>query len=157
MFKRNNQPIPFELYANAVVDAAIKNRMAYLAAKAGTLFSLSVYYVVLYQRSETSARLETALSSFLRHPSQSFLEVCAQSFSTKKMVLSLGRGLDEAQAAVLQKARHFILQVSDFLPARILGKHEAFAVLKRTLNFDPEKLGAARLKHDTFLDYYLPE
>jgi type IV secretion system protein VirB4 len=157
LFKRNNQPIPFELYANAVVDAAIKNRMAYLAAKAGTLFSLSVYYVVLYQRSETSARLETALSSFLRHPSQSFLEVCAQSFSTKKMVLSLGRGLDEAQAAVLQKARHFILQVSDFLPARILGKHEAFAVLKRTLNFDPEKLGAARLKHDTFLDYYLPE
>jgi type IV secretion system protein VirB4 len=157
LFKRNNQPIPFELYANAVVDAAIKNRMAYLAAKAGTLFSLSVYYVVLYQRSETSARLEIALSSFLRHPSQSFLEVCAQSFSTKKMVLSLGRGLDEAQAAVLQKARHFILQVSDFLPARILGKHEAFAVLKRTLNFDPEKLGAARLKHDTFLDYYLPE
>jgi type IV secretion/conjugal transfer VirB4 family ATPase len=157
LFKRNNQPIPFELYANPVVDAAIKNRMAYLAAKAGTLFSLSVYYVVLYQRSETSARLETALSSFLRHPSQSFLEVCAQSFSTKKMVLSLGRGLDEAQAAVLQKARHFILQVSDFLPARILGKHEAFAVLKRTLNFDPEKLGAARLNHDTFLDYYLPE
>jgi type IV secretion system protein TrbE len=69
----------------------------------------------------------------------------------------LGKDLDEAQAAVLQKARHFILQVSDFLPARILGKHEAFAVLKRTLNFDPEKLGAARLKHDTFLDYYLPE
>jgi type IV secretion/conjugal transfer VirB4 family ATPase len=157
LFKRNNQPIPFELYANPVVDAAIKNRMAYLEAKAGTLFSLSVYYVVLYQRSETSARLETALSSFLRHPSQSFLELCAQSFSTKKTVLMLGKDLDEAQAAVLQKARHFILQVSDFLPARILGKHEAFAVLKRTLNFDPEKLGAARLKHDTFLDYYLPE
>jgi type IV secretion/conjugal transfer VirB4 family ATPase len=157
LFKRNNQPIPFELYANPVVDAAIKNRMAYLEAKAGTLFSLSVYYVVLYQRSETSARLETALSSFLRHPSQSFLELCAQSFSTKKTVLLLGKDLDEAQAAVLQKARHFILQVSDFLPARILGKHEAFAVLKRTLNFDPEKLGAARLKHDTFLDYYLPE
>jgi type IV secretion/conjugal transfer VirB4 family ATPase len=157
LFKRNNQPIPFELYANPVVDAAIKNRMAYLEAKAGTLFSLSVYYVVLYRRSETSARLETALSSFLRHPSQSFLELCAQSFSTKKTVLMLGKDLDEAQAAVLQKARHFILQVSDFLPARILGKHEAFAVLKRTLNFDPEKLGAARLKHDTFLDYYLPE
>jgi type IV secretion/conjugal transfer VirB4 family ATPase len=157
LFKRNNQPIPFELYANAVVDAAIKNRMAFLAAKSGTLFSLSVYYVVLYQRSETSARLETALSSFLRHPSQSFWEVCAQSFSTKKTVLSLRTDLDEAQAAVLRKARHFILQVSDFLPARILGKHEAFAVLKRTLNFDPEKLGAARLKHDTFLDYYLPE
>ena len=157
LFKRNNQTIPYQLYANPVVDAAIENRIAYLRAKAGTLFALSVYYVLLYQRTETSERLQAALSRFLRHPSKTFLELCAQSFSTKKTVLVLGKDLEEAQAAVLQKARNFILQVSDFLPARILGKHEAFRVLKQTLNFDPEKLGAARLKHDTFLDYYLPE
>jgi type IV secretion/conjugal transfer VirB4 family ATPase len=157
LFKRNNQAIPFELYRNPVVDAAIENRMAYLRAKAGMLFALSVYYVLLYRRSETSTRLETAVSQFLEHPAKSFFKVCSQSFSTRKTVLVLGEDLDQAQAAVLQKARNFILQVSDFLPARILGKHEAFRVLKRTLNFDPEKLGAARLKHDTFLDYYLPE
>jgi type IV secretion/conjugal transfer VirB4 family ATPase len=157
LFKCNNQTIPYQLYANPVVDAAIENRIAYLQAKAGTLYSLSVYYVVLYQRSEASARLGTALSRFLEHPTKSFFELCAKSFSTKKMVLVLGKDLHEAQAAVLQKAASFILQVSDFLPARILGKQEAFRVLKRTLNFDPEKLGAARLKHDTFLDYYLPE
>jgi len=157
LFKRDNQTIPYQLYANPVVDAAIQNRIAYLQAKAGTLFALSVYHVLLYQRSETSERLEAALSRFLAHPAQSFLEVCAQSFSTKRTVLVLGKDLDEAQAAVLQKARNFILQVNDFLPARILGKQEAFAVLKRTLNFDPQKLAAARLKHDTFLDYYLPE
>jgi type IV secretion/conjugal transfer VirB4 family ATPase len=157
LFKRNNQTIPYLLYGNPVVDAAIENRIAYLRAMAGTLFALSVYYVVLYRRSETSERLQAALSRFLEHPSQSFFELCAKSFSTKKTVLWLGKDLDQAQVAVLQKARNFILQVSDFLPARILGKQEAFAVLKRTLNFDPEKLGAARLKHDTFLDYYLPE
>jgi type IV secretion/conjugal transfer VirB4 family ATPase len=157
LFKRNNQTIPYQLYANPVVDAAIENRITYLRAKAGTLFALSVYYVVLYQRSQTSERLASALSGFLEHPSKGFFELCARTFSTKKTVLVLGKDLDQAQAAVLQKARNFILQVSDFLPARILGKHEAFSVLKRTLNFDPEKLGAARLKHDTFLDYYLPE
>jgi type IV secretion/conjugal transfer VirB4 family ATPase len=157
LFKRKNQTIPFELYANPVVDAAVQNRIAYLERKAGSLFSLSVYYVVLYQRSEASERLGTALSRFLEHPSQSFFELCAQSFSTKKMVLVLGKDLQEAQAAVLHKARSFILQVSDFLPVRILPKQEAFSVLKKTLNFDPRKLGAARLKHDTFLDYYLPE
>ena len=157
LFKRNNQVIPYQLYANPVVDAAIDNRIAYLRAKAGTLFALSVYYVLLYQRLETCRRLETALSRFLEHPSKSFFELCAQSFSTKKTVLVLGKDLDQAQAAVLQKARNFILQVSDFLPARILGKQEAFRVLKQTLNFDSEKLGAARLQHDTFLDYYLPE
>jgi type IV secretion/conjugal transfer VirB4 family ATPase len=157
LFKRNNQSIPYQLYANPVVDAAIANRIAHLQSKADTVFALSVYYVVLYQRPQTSEPLATAVSGFLEHPAKTFLEVCAQSFSTKKTVLFLGRDLDDAQTAVLEKARNFLLQVSDFLPARILGKHEAFSVLKRTLNFDPEKLRAARLKHDTFLDYYLPE
>ena len=107
LFKRNNQVIPYQLYANPVVDAAIENRIAYLQTKAGTLFSLSVYYVLLYQRSETSTRLETALSRFLEHPSKSFFEFCTQSFSTKKMVLVLGKDLDQAQAAVLQKGSQF--------------------------------------------------
>ena len=39
----------------------------------------------------------------------------------------------------------------------MLDKHEAFRVLKRTLNFHPDKLDLAKLKYDTFLDYYLPE
>src|SRR5271157_1198000 len=33
LFKRNNETIPYKLYANPIVDAAIKNRIAYLAAK----------------------------------------------------------------------------------------------------------------------------
>jgi hypothetical protein len=138
LFKRNNQVIPYQLYANPVVDAAIQNCIAYLQSKSGTLFALSMWYVMLYRRSQTSERLEAALSGFLEHPAKSFLEVCAQSFSTKKTVLVLGKDLDQAQAAILQTARNFILRVSDFLPARILGKQGAFAVLKRALNFDPE-------------------
>ena len=157
LFKRNNQTIPYRLYANPVVDAAIANRIRYLQSKAGSLFGLSVFYVLLYRRSEIASRLASILSGFLEHPAKNFWKLCAQSFSTNKTILLLGKDLEEAQASVLGKARNFILQVSDFLPVRILGKHEAFAVLKRTLNFDPEKLGAARLKHDTFLDYYLPE
>jgi type IV secretory pathway VirB4 component len=49
LFKRNNETIPYKLYSNPIVDTAIKNRIAYLRSKADTLFSLSVYYVVLYQ------------------------------------------------------------------------------------------------------------
>src|SRR5260370_25780639 len=43
LFKRNNETIPYKLYANPIVDTAIKNRIAYLATKADTLCSLSVY------------------------------------------------------------------------------------------------------------------
>ena len=59
--------------------------------------------------------------------------------------------------ATRPKARSFILQVSDFLPVRILDKQEAFRILKKTLNFRPDKIDLAKLKYDAFLDYYLPE
>ncbi|MGB7468335.1 MAG: DUF87 domain-containing protein, partial [Candidatus Acidiferrum sp.] len=40
---------------------------------------------------------------------------------------------------------------------RLLDKQEAFRILKQTLNFAPQKIALARLKYDTFLDYYLCE
>ena len=156
LFKRNNETIPYKLYANPIVDTAIKNRIAYLASKADTLFSLSVYYVVLYQGFQTSAKLGRALAEFPKNPKKAVADLRAH-FSGQKQIVVLGQHVSNAQAALLQKARSFILQVSDFLAVRMLDKQEAFRVLKRTLNFDPHKLELAKLKYDTFLDYYLPE
>jgi type IV secretion system protein TrbE len=156
LFKRNNETIPYQLYGNPVVDAAIKNRIAYLATKAETLFSLSVYYVVLYRGFEAAHKVANAFRGIPRDPKRVFAELAAQ-FSSKKRAVVLGKHVQEAESALLHKARSFLLQVSDFLPVRILDKHEAFRVLKRTLNFSPDKLELARLKYDTFLDYYLPE
>jgi type IV secretion/conjugal transfer VirB4 family ATPase len=156
LFKRNNETIPYKLYANPIVDTAIKNRIAYLASKADTLFSLSVYYVVLYQGFQTSAKLGSALAEFPKNPKKAVADLRAH-FSGQKQTVVLGQHVSNAQAALLQKARSFILQVSDFLAVRMLDKQEAFRVLKRTLNFHPDKLDLAKLKYDTFLDYYLPE
>jgi type IV secretion/conjugal transfer VirB4 family ATPase len=156
LFKRNNEAVPYKLYNNSIVDTAIKNRIAYLGSKADTLFSLSVYYVVLYQGFQNLKRLGSALAEFSKSPKTAVASLRAQ-FSSQKQALVLERQASTAQAALLQKARSFILQVSDFLPVRMLDKQEAFRVLKRTLNFYPDKLELAKLKHDTFLDYYLPE
>src|ERR1700675_1572781 len=62
LFKRNNETIPYKLYANPIVDAAIKNRIAYLATKADTLFSLSIYYVVLFQEFQTAQMVGSTLA-----------------------------------------------------------------------------------------------
>jgi type IV secretion/conjugal transfer VirB4 family ATPase len=156
LFKRNNETIPYKLYANPIVDTAIRNRIAYLGSKADTLFSLSVYYVVLYQGFQTSAKLGSALAEFPNHPEKALADLRAH-FSGQKQTVVLGQHVSNAQATLLQKARSFILQVSDFLAVRMLDKQEAFRVLKRTLNFHPDKLELAKLKYDTFLDYYLPE
>ena len=156
LFKQNNERIPYKLYGDPIVDTAVTNRIAYLASKADTLFSLSVYYVVLFKGFETTAKLTGALAEFPKNPRKAVGDLRAH-FSSQKRVVVLGREVSSAEAALLQKARSFILQVSDFVAVRILDKNEAFRVLKRTLNFDPDKLELARLKHDTFLDYYLPE
>ncbi|MGB2621084.1 MAG: type IV secretion system DNA-binding domain-containing protein [Candidatus Acidiferrum sp.] len=156
LFKRNNETIPYKLYGNPVVDTAIKNRIAYLAAKADTLFSLSVYYVIFFEGSRPKRKIGTALAKFPEQPVQALGEIWAY-FSTRRQVVFLDREITKAQATLLQKAQSFILQVSDFLSVRLLDKQEAFRILKKTLNFAPDKLDLAKLKYDTFLDYYLCE
>src|SRR6202030_1633061 len=60
LFKRNNETIPYRLYGNPVVDAAIQNRIAYLGSKADTLFSFSIYYAILHQGPRSSHSLASA-------------------------------------------------------------------------------------------------
>ena len=154
LFKRNNPTIPYKLYGSPIVDTAIKNRIAYLATKADTLFSLSIYYVILFEGFRYTRTLRSTLADFPKRPAKALVELLAY-FSTQKQVALLDREIAKAQATLLQKAQSFVLQVSDFLAVRLLDKQEAFRILKRTLNFAPEKLDQAKLKYDTFLDYYL--
>src|ERR1700723_130912 len=113
LFKRNNETIPYKLYGNSIVDTAIKNRIAYLGSKADTLFSLSLYFVVLYQGFETSTKLAQTLAEFPKNPRKAVRDLHAH-FSSQKQVVVLGQQVSQAEAALLQKARSFILQVADF-------------------------------------------
>jgi len=154
LFKRNDPELPHRLYGDAVVDTAIENRIAYLQSKADRLFSLSIYYVLLWEGAHDAHRLGHALFELLRRPGQAFEQMQAW-FSTEKQVRALNRELIRAQSALLEKVGSFLLQVADFLTVRVLDKHDAFRMLTQVLNFAPNKLAHARLKHDTFLDYYL--
>jgi type IV secretion/conjugal transfer VirB4 family ATPase len=154
LFKRNHPAIPHRLYGNAVVDAAIQNRIAHLESKAENLFALSIYYVVLFESTRSARSLGSVLLGIPKRPAQALGELQAW-FSTQKQVVLLDRELVRGQSTLLQKVGSFLLQVADFLTVRLLDKHEAFRVLVQILNFTPHKLEQARLKHDTFLDYYV--
>jgi len=156
LFKRNQQDIPHSFCGKPVVDAAIRNRVAYFRQKAGTLFSLSVYFVVLCPALAARRPLRSTLLEIPESPRKALADLRAR-FSSQTSVRLNGQDLARAESALRQKAENFLTHVSDFASARILGKDEAFRVLKRTLNFDPLKLDNAKLKHDTFLDYYLSE
>src|SRR5712691_8530674 len=114
LFKRNNETIPYKLYGTPVVDTAIRNRIAYLAAKADTLFSLSVYYAIFFEGSRPKRKIGSALAKFPEQPVKALGELWAY-FSTRKQVVFLDRDITKSQAILLQKADSFILQVSDFL------------------------------------------
>jgi type IV secretion system protein VirB4 len=156
LFKRNNETIPYTLHANPVVSTAIRNRIAYLQSRAENLFSLSIYFVVLYEGNSPTDRVTNTIGELAASPSATLKRLLGR-FSSKKQIVLLGRAVSHAQVMLRQKVESFIVQVSDFVSVRLLGKEEAFRVMKRTLNFAPEKIENARLRHDTFLDYYLPE
>jgi type IV secretion/conjugal transfer VirB4 family ATPase len=156
LFKRNNETIPFKTYDNPVVNTAIQNRVAYLASKANELFSLKICYVIFFEGFRYKRALLNTLQQVTTNTRNALRELAAY-FSSRKQVAILDTEIQRGREALLQKTRSFTLQVSDFLKVELLYKHEAFRVLKKTLNFSPEKVDLARLKHDTFLDYYLCE
>jgi len=154
LFKRSNPGIPYQLYGNAVVDAAILNRIGYLARKSDRLFSLSLYYIVLFEGSRYARTIGSVLAQIPERPLEALGELRAW-FSTQKQVMLQDRELMRAESILLQKTRSFLLQVSDFVSVRMLQKEDAFRVLTHILNFAPHKIDNARLKHNTFLDYYV--
>jgi type IV secretion/conjugal transfer VirB4 family ATPase len=156
LFKRNHETIPHKSYQNPIVNTAIQNRIRYFAKKSGTLYSLQVFYVVLFEGFRYKRALLKSLTEFHKHPKKAAQQLMAV-FSSRKQILLLDQEIAKALTTLHRKVKSFILQVSDFVRVDLLGKQEAFRVLKRTLNFAPHKLQLARLKHDTFLDCSLCE
>src|SRR5436190_12895589 len=85
LFKRNNETIPYKLYGDPVVDTAIKNRIGFFAAKSDTLFSLSIYYVILFEGFRYTRTLGSTLLEFPKHPTKTLSELQAH-FSGRKQV-----------------------------------------------------------------------
>ena len=156
LFKRSGETISPQTYENPIVNAAIRNRAAFLRSKAQDLYALDIYYVVVMEGSEARKAILATLAQAGRSPRRAWRELRAL-VSTRRQVVLMDDEITRAQRLIVQRAENFILQVKDFMPAEIVGKDRAFRVLKRLLNFSPLKIECAHLKHDTFLDFYLPE
>ena len=156
LFKQNRESIPHQTYENPVVSAAVENRVEHLRKKADALYSLRIYYVLLLDGARQQGSLTSILARIADNP-RNVLQELRRAFSTEKRLEVVDDEIERMSAALLSKARSFVLQVSDFLPVQILDKAQAFCVLKRLLNFSPHKVEHASLKHNTFLDWYLCE
>ncbi len=133
LFRHNDPVVPHRDYPDRVVSAAMGARAAHFARRAKELYSLDVYYVLMHEVQRKGAlglasRVEAA-------------------FKTEKRADLIEHEIDQASLRLRDRRRNLLAQLSDFLPARVLDKREAFLVLRRLLNPDPRRAATPGLKY----------
>lgn len=134
LLKRDHAEIPHQHYDNDIVEQAIANRIAFLDAKSDNLYTLDIFFVLMYEGWHRASTRGALLSA------QRTLAVAES---------ELGR----ARELLANKAASFAIQLRDVVGIELLGKHAAFQFFRRLLNFAPYKLHST-LKYDLYLDFF---
>ena len=150
LLKHNHPDIPFRRYCDdEVVDRAVQGRIGFLRAKADSLYSLELYFVLLLQAVQTARR-------------ESWKQLLVQPCTTLTAWLSgqqqltiLASELTERERALAAKAESFRVQLQDFVPAELLDKRSVFGFLSRLLNYAPGRSDAMQLRSDLDVDQQL--
>lgn len=151
LLKRNCPEIPYRTYESPVVNKAIEGRMAFLTQRSDTLYSLDLYFVLVYEGLRTERSWQQTFDALHRNP----VAAVRERLSGGKAVLLLDSELQRAQQTLRAKADGFLIQIQDFLRAELLEKHDAYRFLARLTNYAPYRSDAMRLKFDAFLDQQL--
>lgn len=150
LLKHNQPDIPFRRYCDhEVVDRAVQGRIGFLRAKADSLYSLELYFVLLLQAPQT-ARTES-WKQLLVQPRTTLTAW----LSGQQQLTLLASDLTERERALAAKAESLRVQLQDFLPAELLDKQSAFRFLSGLLNYAPSRSDAMRLRSDLDVDQQL--
>jgi type IV secretion/conjugal transfer VirB4 family ATPase len=156
LFKSSGETIPHGAYDNPVVRQAVNDRTAFFEKKAGDLYSLRIYYVILYEGAKHQAKLTRSLLRLTSDPKEA-VEELKGFLSSKKQTVLIDSAIEKQHRLLLHQVRSLILQLSDFVNIEVGGKQEVFSVMKRLLNFSPMKIEHTRLKYNTHVDYYVAD
>lgn len=152
LIKRDSARIPHQSgYDNPVVREAIFSRIEYLEGKAQELYTLDVYFVVLYEPSRYTLDLSQKLALLAKQPATALSSL----FSHDRSILLIEDLIDRGHQRLVNKVNSFVIQLQDDVPVRIAPKAEAFTFFRRLLNFSQDKADSIRLQHNTFLDYFV--
>jgi len=149
LLKRDHAEIPHQHYDNAVVEEAISNRIAFLAAKSDELYTLDIFFVLMYEGWHHASKRASRIGNLFTRPQSALREL----LSARTTLALAESDLEQAQELLSNKAASFAVQLQDVLGIERLGKVAAFQFFRRLLNFAPYKLHSA-LKYDLYLDYF---
>lgn len=156
LFKSHFRPDPPPAYGNPVVRRAEVERSQYFAEKSEEMFSIHLYYVLLYQSTPQAARmtLTKALGSFFSQGFTAGMANLKSLFSAKREILLIEEEIEQATTVLLRQANSLVSYLSDLVEIRLLNKEDAFRMLLRIFNIDPDKQNQ-KLKFDVMTDKYL--
>ena len=149
LLKRDHASIPHQHYDNAVVERAIANRISFLNAKSADLYTLDIFFVLMYEGWHSASASQDNLPALVNRPREAFLKM----LSGTKALTNLEHELVRACELLANKAASLAIQLEDSLGVEQLDKSAAFAFFRRLLNFAPYKLHT-KLKYDLHLDYF---
>lgn len=95
--------------------------------------------MILYEGAKHRAKLSASLMKLATEPKQGLEEVKGF-LNSKKETILIGSAIEKQHRLLLHQVRSFILQLSDFVRIDVVNKQQAFALLKRLLNFSRSKL-----------------
>jgi type IV secretion system protein VirB4 len=151
LLKRIIEPIVAAPCPQPVAHEAIHRRATYLNERRHSLYDVALYLVLLYEPASV-VRTSTRLRRLGRAPREALREW----LSVRRTITLLEADLDRAIATLHQKAQAFEVQLSECGPQR-LPKTDAFRFFRQLVNYDRTTIDAARLTHDTHLDYFVSD
>ena len=141
LIKQRGPAIPAESHPDPVIDAALRDRQAFLRGARPDLYDLDLFFVVLSEGAGRRRSLVDRAYGAVRHPRAAL----ADWLSTARTLLVLvDDDLERARQQLLTKVEAFVVQLEDTVAPRVLGKAEAFGFFRRLLNYRPDKAGRRR-------------
>ncbi len=154
LLKRDGARVPRKrAYGSRVVEEAVGNRVDYLESKAGPLYSMEVYFVVLYGAEHPHEKLADLARRVARQPRRILID----SLSNEKTLQILEADLAQRREALRNKIQTFVIQLQDVFAVRVLDKDQAFAFFRRLVNLDPRVADNVRIKHNQHIDYFMAD
>ena len=150
MLKRDHAPLPHQVYSDATIRRIIENRIEYLTSKAGALYSMDLFLVVIHEANLGKAELPERVRHAVRHPAGAIRSWLSQGRTLEVLEDELVR----AAETLSNKVESVLVQLRDVVGLEWLDKHQAFQqLLCRLLNYAPHKADFSRLHADDDIAY----
>jgi len=154
LIKGNRPQLRHGTHPNPLVAAAIRQRAAFLEAKAEQLYSIEIFWILMVDGQHARTGLLHALAQIPANPRSSLREL-RQLFSSNHQRTLLYEQIERDRLVLQQKIQSLTRQLSDLTELDLLRAEDAFRTLRRLLNFSPSKIKDARLYQPGHIDWQL--